>query len=73
MKTILTIALTLIIALPAFTYALVGWENPLKQYEGIYIEYRNNGDVIKVYDHEENVVCYLHVYNTGGAISCVKD
>lgn len=71
MKKITIIIIAAILALPSLSFALTGEVYPMIQYNGFFIEWRQYEDVAKLYDHDEEVICY--VLRGSQAISCVKD
>lgn len=68
MKTLSIIILTLAIALPIIGLAA----NALVQGSSLSLT-GGYGEVRKVYDTEEKVVCYVYDNNKAGGISCVKE
>lgn len=68
MKTLVTIILSLIVAVPLFSFAVEG----IVQYGSVQIEGYNL--IVKFYDHDEDVLCYVadNGYRSN-SISCVKD
>lgn len=66
MKKIITFALILAIAVPVVGYTASG----IVEYQRVKLS-KGSGSVVKLYDHDESVICYVYV--GGGGISCVKD
>jgi hypothetical protein len=67
MKTLIIIAITLIIAVPALSLADgLG----MKTYQEIST---HSGHVTKMYDHDEGIVCYVMNGAYRGGISCIRD
>lgn len=68
MKTIITIIITLFIAVPVITYAISG----MIEYQTINLS-GPWGTATKFYDHDEGVLCYVYDGVRAGGISCIKE
>ena len=68
MKTLITIAITLLITIPLAGYAVGG----MIQYQTLDLD-KMDSTATKFYDHDEGIICYVIDGFYSGGISCLKD